>query len=220
MSPQAGEMLLNQIVPRLNSSLSHHSPQFRIDDAEELLQDAVVIAAQLLDAVERNGKTVTPGNIAWYAGRQIRSGRRSTGHHRNDVMHPAARMALVSLDAPIPAEDGDECLSLGDVLTTDAEDPSETGARNLDWAALISKLDQIGREILRAMAEEIPLREVAEIYGVSRSTVQDRRNRLTRTAREFLGADALAQSQQRPRWRDNVGAERERMACRMERRMT
>ena len=220
MSPQAGDLLLNQIVPRLHRSLSYNSPPFRIDDADELLQDATAIAAQLLDAVERNGKTVTPGNIAWYAGLQIRSGRRSTGHHRNDVMHPAARMAVISLDAPMQAEEGDECLSLGDVLTTDAEDPSETGARNLDWAALMEKLDRMGREILRAMAEEIPLREVAVRFGVSRSKIQDRRNQLTRTAREFLGEDVLAQSQQRPRWRDNVGAERERRACRIERRMT
>ena len=37
------------------------------------------------------------------------------------------------------------------------------------------------------------------------------------TVREFLGEDLLAQVQAAPRWRDNITAGRERVACRLER---
>jgi hypothetical protein len=40
----------------------------------------------MLQSVETVGKTVTPGNIAYYAIQHVKSGRRSTGSSIVDVM--------------------------------------------------------------------------------------------------------------------------------------
>ena len=74
MSPQAGYLLVEEIAPRLRIA-SRRVPQIGADDADELYQDGIAIAARMLDSAERNGKKVTAGNIAWYAGKQLARGR-------------------------------------------------------------------------------------------------------------------------------------------------
>jgi hypothetical protein len=86
MSPQAGTLLLEQIAPRLRSAIPKVVKPVGAEDTEELVQDAIVLAAQMLDAVERNGKTVTPGNIAYYTVLHMKSGRRSQCRSRADTM--------------------------------------------------------------------------------------------------------------------------------------
>ena len=68
---------MEQIAPRLRVT-SRCLPQVGANAAEELYQDGIAIAAQMLDSAERRGKKVTAGNIAWYAGKQLATGRRST----------------------------------------------------------------------------------------------------------------------------------------------
>ena len=67
---------------------------------------------------------------------------------------------VTSLAAPIPAPDDalDEPRTLGDVLASDAEDPSETAARNLDWQALVAMLDEKALAVLHCMADAVCLR--------------------------------------------------------------
>src|SRR5260370_23716141 len=93
MSPQAGELLVQEIAPRIRSSLSHCASQVGPDDLGELVQDTIAIAAQLLQSVETRGKKVTAGNISYYAVRLIREGRRSTGFKKTDPLHPAPPIA-------------------------------------------------------------------------------------------------------------------------------
>ena len=76
MSPEAGELLMGQIAPRLRAAIPKCVQKLGAEDDEELVQDAIVTAAQMLAAVERNGKTVTPGNIAYYTILHMKSGRR------------------------------------------------------------------------------------------------------------------------------------------------
>ena len=54
MSPQAGYILEEQIAPRLRLA-SRRVPQIGADDADELYQDGLATAAQMLDSAERNG---------------------------------------------------------------------------------------------------------------------------------------------------------------------
>ena len=110
-------------------------------------------------------------------------------------------------------------MTLGDVLASDAEDPSETAARNLDWQALVATLDERALAVLHSMADDVRLQEVATRHGVCRSTVQSWRNQLTELVRTFMGADVLHMIQRTPRWRENLTAMREQLACRLDRRM-
>ncbi len=167
------------------------------EDAEEVLQDATLMAARLIARARANGKTVTPGNIAYYTLLHIRCGRRSHSAGRSDAMGTRTQIMglsrVTSLAAPIPAEEQslDEPMTLADVLASDAEDPSETAARNLDWQALVASLDERELAVLHCMADETRLQEVATRKRVLRTTVQNWRNQLTELVRTFMGKDVL-----------------------------
>ena len=51
MSPQAGYLLVEEIAPRLRIA-SRRVPQIGADDADELYQDSLATAAQMLDSAE------------------------------------------------------------------------------------------------------------------------------------------------------------------------
>ena len=58
MSPKAGFILLDQIEPRLRATM----PYIRgvgSEDTEELLQDALAVAAKMIHDLEERGKEVT-----------------------------------------------------------------------------------------------------------------------------------------------------------------
>jgi hypothetical protein len=92
MSPQAGWILQEEIVPRLRSAIPRNVNYVGSEDAEELIQDARCLAAKLLDNAERANKTVTPGNIAYFTILHMKSGRRSTGASNADVLGSATQL--------------------------------------------------------------------------------------------------------------------------------
>jgi len=225
MSSHADTVLTDEIVPRLRNLIPHRVPCVGAEDVEELLQDASLLAARLLERCRAKGKSVTPGNIAHYTVLHLRCGRRSHSAGRSDAMGSRTQIMglsrVAALDDPIggTAESMDEPATLGDVLASDAEDPSETAARNLDWQALVATLNERDLAVLQCLADEVRLQEVATQHGVSRTTVQSWRNRLTELVRSFLGADVLRLIQRTPQWRENLTARREQMACRLDRRL-
>jgi hypothetical protein len=105
MSPQAGWLLVNEIVPRLKSSISTSVRPVGCEDLEELVQDGTAIAATMLHSAETQGKQVSHGNIAYYAVQTLKSGRRSTGAHKADPLHAAAQLSgrsrMHSLGEPV-----------------------------------------------------------------------------------------------------------------------
>lgn len=100
MSPQAGWILQEEVVPRLKASIPRNVNQVGAEDPEELIQDAIVMAAKLMHTVERQGKTVTAGNIAYYTILHMKSGRRSYGTSTTDAcgssVGPLAVLILVN----------------------------------------------------------------------------------------------------------------------------
>lgn len=225
MSSHADTILTDEIVPRLRHMIPHHVSFVGSEDAEEVLQDATLMAARMLASARANGKTVTPGNIAYYTMLHVRSGRRSHSASRSDAMGSRTQIVgnsrLHSLEAPLAPDDEfpDDTFSLGDVLASEAEDPAETAARNLDWQAFVATLNERDLAVLKCLAGEVRLQEVATRHGVGRSTVQSWRNRLTELVRAFMGADALRQFPRVPAWQENIRSFREQLACRLERRV-
>ena len=71
--------------------------------------------------------------------------------------------------------------------------------------------------MLQTIAEGGQLKEVAARFKVSDSTVQNTRNQLACKIREFFGTDILKQISHLPQWRDNLLAQREMLACRVDR---
>jgi len=79
MSPQAGWILQEEVVPRLRSSIPRAVRCVGAEDAEELIQDATVIATRMIIRAETQGKLgkLTPGNFD--ASRRRRC--RAMSHH-------------------------------------------------------------------------------------------------------------------------------------------
>ena len=86
MNCETETLLLQEVAPRLRAAIPKTVPMVGPDDPDELLQDGLAIAVGLLQSAQRAGKKVSAGNIAYYAILALRSGRRSTGVHKNDVL--------------------------------------------------------------------------------------------------------------------------------------
>jgi hypothetical protein len=218
MSPQSEQLLVEQIAPRIRSSLSN-APQVGADDLEEMTQDGLALAATLLTSAEVRGKQVSAGNIGYYSSRLVRQGRRSTGLSKTDPLHPAAqitgRCTLMSLDAPLSSEtDGEPVMCLHDVLASRTEDPAMSAIRRLDWQRLVPLLDPNTREVLVCLSKGEDLTTLVPKLKRSRSALQSDKRHLAALVHEHLGPDILLQVQEAPRWRDDVEANRQKLVCR------
>jgi len=58
MSPQAGFLLQTEVLPRLISAIPQAVSFIGSEDAQELVQDGTLIAAQMIHNAERAGKQV------------------------------------------------------------------------------------------------------------------------------------------------------------------
>jgi len=224
MSPQVGELLVQQIAPRIRSLLSNSAAQVGSDDIGELTQDAIAQAATLLSSAQARGKKVSAGTVSYYAAKFVRQGRRSTGLSTTDAMHPATQIAgrsgLMSMDAPVgTGADNDDVLCLHDVLAARSADPSQEAAKRLDWTPLVEALDSKTREVLLCLVRGADLTSLVPKLKRSRSALQQDKHCLAQLVREHLGPDILRQVQELPHWLINVTANRERLTCRIERHL-
>lgn len=224
MKSETEILLHREVASRLRAAIPRMVPIVGADDVEELLQDGLVIAIHLHRSARKAGKQVGAGNVARYALLHLRSGRRSTGYKKNDVHHPAAqlngRVRLQSMDEPIRGdENGEEPLTLHECLAGDAEDPSMSAARRLDWEAVLDALDRTAKAVLVALVEGTELTLLVRPLRRSRSALQGVKAKLGRLILERLGDDVLIEAQARPAWTTTVDAVRQRLACRAERRV-
>lgn len=223
MTPQAGDLLMEHIAPRLRSAIPKVVKPVGSEDAEELIQDALVTAAQMLDAVERNGKTVTPGNIAYYTILHMKSGRRSQCRSRADTMAQGtqldAKSCLLSMEEEVGYDpELDQAVTLGDLLASDREDPAIAATRNIDWESFIQTHDYRYGVIIKGMVEGRTAKATAERSGAGFAHIYQLQNRLAEDLRAFLGEDAVADAMRVPTWRGNLLADREKTACQADRR--
>jgi len=223
MSPQAGLVLLNEIAPRIRAAVPGCAKTVGAEDKEELVQDCIAMAAQILHRVEESGKKVTAGNIAYYAILHIRSGRRSQSGSRADVMAPGTQldqkscvlsfMEMVGFDQELG-----EPITLGEMLAADTDDPSVAAARNLDWEGFLDGRDHRYASIVENAVTGMPLMTVAKRYSLCFSRVSQIKNQMADEIRETMGADILRDVCQKPRWQSSLAVDREKTACRADRR--
>jgi DNA-binding NarL/FixJ family response regulator len=239
MSPHAGFLLQDQIIPRLKSAVPQVVNCVGSEDHSELVQDATAFAANLIQNAElagktvvqcassrrsRNARSVSAGNICFYVIQHLKSGRRSTGSSSADVYGSQTqlkgRTKLTSLEevAATDEENGGEIFEFHDVLANNQEDPSTRAARRLDWQDLCASLPPRENSIIELMSQGKEFTAIARRLRVSVSTVHTARQKLANKILEFLGVDILAQVQRLPQWKQDLQAIREQMACREERR--
>jgi len=221
MSPHAAEMLVHQVTPRIRSAVPVAVKAVGCEDAAELVQDTICIAARLYENAERAGKQVTPGNITYYAIQHAKSGRRAYGQSTTCPLHPATqlngRAELDSFEQPVGSEELGEELALADVFSNDQEDPATQAARKLDWELFVTTLNDRARALIERLIEGGTFSDVARSFNVNASTIQVTKHQLRTRLIEFFGVDILAEAIRQPQWRDNLLANREQLACRTER---
>ena len=224
MSPRAGWLLVNEIVPRLRSAVPLVAHCVGSEDAQELVQDTTAMAAKILHNAERRGKKITPGNAAYYAIQHCKSGRRSTGNSCVDVMASGTQIngksRLDSLEQVVASNEecGGEIFELHDVLGSDQEDPATKAARKMDWQTFMASLSARDQAIINCLVEGKPLASLARRRHLNTSTLLYHKRRLGDAVLEHFGKDIIPQVLRKPNWKDSLDATREKMACREERR--
>ena len=223
MSPQAGWILQAEVVPRLRSAIPRAVRCVGAEDPEELIQDATCMAARMMDRNERQGKIVTPGNVAFYTIQHLKSGRRANGSRSVDVLGSSTQLngssRLHSLSEVVSeSECGNDIFELQDVITQDTEDPSVVAARKMDWDTLIAGLSEMEALVVEFLCAGKTLREAARKVGLSDSTMQNYRRKIAQKIVEFMGVDILSEIARSPKWKINLNCERESVHCRLERR--
>ena len=223
MTAQAGTMLVEEIAPRLRTLVPKSVKPVGAEDAEELLQDAITIAAQMLHRVEEQGKTVTPGNIAFYTILHLRSGRRSQGSSRVDTMGIGTQLDGSSSVLSFEEEVGydpelDAPITLGELLASDHEDPAIVAGRNIDWELFISTHDYRYGIMIKGIVEGQSLKATAERSGHLYMSLYGLKEQMAADVRDHLGDEAMADSVKLPRWKASIARDREKASCRADRR--
>ena len=191
---------------------------------EQKERAATLHAAKILHSAESRGKTITAGNVAYYAIEHTRSGRRSCGNSCVDAMaagtqlHGHSRMESMEQVVASNEECGGEIWELHDVLASDEEDPATRAARKMDWDSVMASLSARDRAIINCLVEGKPLASLARRRHLNSSTILFHKRRLADAIQEFTGSDILIQIRRKPTWKDSLNASRERLACREVRR--
>jgi hypothetical protein len=215
------EMLVNEVVPRLRKSV-HTVPKVGHEDDEEIVQDATLMAARMMDSAEKSGHYFTAVNMAWYAAKAARSGRRSYYSGRSDVMSPGCQIDGKArhewLDDEIELEFGDVG-TLHDVIASPGyqgqePDPAEEAARNLDWAAFLASHSPRHRTAIVVLAEGGTMREAGKRCGLKDSAALVLKRRIAADLIEFFGEDVIRRLLDgvRPGWESDLRTVRERHA--------
>ena len=219
MSPEAGICLMEQIAPRLKAAVPYIKG-VGTEDAEELFQDGLAMAAKLLHDLEQRGKVVTGGNVAWYTILHLKSGRRSHSANRTDAYSSGCQLdgkcQVLSTETEIGWDpELNEPIRLGEFLSCEQDDPSTRACRNIDWDEFIDSHDYRYGILLKDMAEGKDVLSRSKEWGAKYSQVRVLKEQMETDLREHMGPDAVSDAMRRPTWFGDLHAERERSACRV-----
>ena len=220
MSPVAGMLLVNEIVPRIQAAVPRTVKPVGAEDFGELVQDTIAMAANMVESCEARGTPLYPGSIAFYAIQAAKHGRRSTGATRTDALCPAAQLddsvTMASMDEIVPGDEDDGEVSLHEMLAAPAECVARQAARELDWADLVEDMDSDGRDlaILKTSINGDRLDVLARHFGVTPARVTQLKRELGRQIQLRWGTTVLEDVARAPAWTSSINTSRERQACR------
>jgi hypothetical protein len=91
----------------------------------------------MIESMEKSGREPLPNSIAYCSIQRTKSGRRSYGDMRSDVMSPGCQMdhegSLCSMQDPTCEE---EDSTVGDTIACKSEDTATKVLRKIDWGTL------------------------------------------------------------------------------------
>ncbi len=158
----------------------------------------------MIDAMEKSGKKPIPSSIAYYSIQRTKSGRRSYGDSRTDVMNPGYQMdnegSVCSMQAPVGGED--ENVTVGDMIASRTEDIAARVLRQIDWDAFMQTLDARKRTIVQELMLGGGTGDIARQLAVTSARIVQ----LKREIGEAILIDSVSESV----WQRDIRCLRER----------
>ena len=222
MSPYSCALLL-QIRPILMAAITRGAVRpTGCEDAEELVQDGMVMAANQISSADQRGVTITASTTAFFTLQGLKSGRRAGSACRKDVMCPAAQLdhtvMVSSMDEHLGEDDGGHEMTLHDYLAGSAEDPAGVVGRDLDWEQVMERLDPREQFVVNETALETPGTMMAKSLRISTPRIVQIKRRVAQKIRDIWGEDAVADSVRESMWQRHIRTMTEQRTCRTERR--
>jgi hypothetical protein len=213
------EMLVNEVVPRLRNVV-RTIPKIGCEDDEEIIQDATLMAARMMDSAEKAGRTFTAGNISYYTERAARGGRRSGYSGRSDAYSPGCQIdgnaRHKSLDDQVEFEFGEsgtlhEIISIFDAADHES-DPAGQAARNIDWELFLAAHPPRYRKAVLVLVDGGTMREAGKRLGIKDSAALNLKRKIAADLIEFFGEDVIREllGGIRPAWDSDLRLARER----------
>lgn len=177
-------------LPELSSRLSYRFRRRNIEAKEDAVAEGLGIAWQIYLSARTGGKMITVGNLAFYAGKAVDSGRKVAGTSSTDALSEGtlARRRMpehVSLDA-LGGVSSTFCAVFGDrrwrwpVL--------DYVAPSLDWTAFEGQCSWRDRRIIKMRQAGWRQTEIASKLGISPPAVNQRLRNLLSRWREMTAA--------------------------------
>ncbi len=211
MSPSAALMLEKQIYPIIRNTIPRTARPMGSEDHEELVQDATASAAEMIESMEKSGREPLPHSIAYYSIQRTKSGRRSYGDIRSDVMSPGFQMdhenALCSMQDPTCDEDD---LTVGDTIACKSEDMATKVLRQIDWDAFLDTLDARKRRIVEELMFGYGTGDIARLLAVTAPRIVQLKRDIARSIKEFMGDNILVDAGQESVWERDIRCLREK----------
>ncbi len=211
MSPSTALMLEKQIYPIIRNTIPRTARPMGSEDHEELVQDATASAAEMIESVEKSGREPLPNSIAYYSIQRTKSGRRSYGDIRTDVMSPGFQMDhegfVSSMQEPV---NGEEELTVGDTIASKSEDMTAKVLRQIDWDAFLKTLDARKRRIVEEMMLGFGTGDIARLFSVSAARVVQLKREIAKDIKSFMGDSILADAGQESVWERDIRCLREK----------
>ena len=215
MSPAAALILEMQIYPIILKTIHRKAKPVGSEDYQELIQDTTATAAAMLEAMEKSGKKPIPSSIAYYSIQRTKSGRRSYGNSRTDVMNPGYQMdnegSVCSMQSPVGGEDED--FTVGDMIAARTEDIAAKVLRQIDWAAFMETLDSRKRVIVQELmvgGGTGGTGDIARRLAVTSARIVQLKREIGEAIRKFMGEAILVDSVSESVWQRDMRCLRER----------
>jgi hypothetical protein len=211
MSPSAALMLETQIYPIIRNTIPRTARPIGSEDPEELIQDATASAAEMIESMEKSGRKPLPNSIAYYSIQRTKSGRRSYGDIRSDVMSPGFQMdhegSMCSMQDPVCDEDD---ATVGDTIASKSEDTASKVLRQIDWQAFLETLDARKRRIVEEMMLGYGTGDIARLLAVTAPRIVQLKKDIGKKIKEFMGDTILIDVGQESVWERDIRCLREK----------
>ena len=180
--------MLPAIRAQARLAFRHQDPEAKEEFVAEVVANAYCAYQRL---VERDKEEVAlPTPLAWYAIRQVRSGRRvGSKLNAGDVLSPANHSVVVRHFDQCDQHDG----VWQDALVEDRHaGPADTACARLDFAQWFRSLPRRRRQIAKVLAAGETTKATAEKFGVTAGRVSQLRRELEAAWQQFQGEPVAA----------------------------